>query len=143
MTLHSESADGSSSAGARPVIFVVDDDAAHCVLVSELLRDADYDVEVATSCRDALQRLAEAPAPNLILLDMIMPEMDGWAFMQSRRCDPVLSSIPVVVMSGGGDSVLSRAPVASGYLAKPLVPERLLQAVGRCLAMQHLTRGQS
>ena len=120
----------------RPMIFVVDDDVDHCSLLSELLLDANYSVETATSGKQALDRLATTPRPDLILLDLLMPEMDGWDFMQNRRNDPSLLTVPVVVMTGSGDRVLMQAPVASGYLAKPLSPERLLQVVERCLVLQ-------
>jgi CheY-like chemotaxis protein len=120
----------------RGSVLVLDDDIDHCVALGEVLREADYQVDLAFDAAQAFARLAERPLPDLILLDLMMPETDGWAFMAQRRSDPSLLDIPVVVMTAGGDALLVRAPVASGYLAKPIDRQQLLQTLEHCLAVR-------
>jgi CheY-like chemotaxis protein len=118
----------------RPRILIVEDNSMHSLLVGELLRDAYYEVEVAANGQEALERLATSPAPNLILLDLFMPHMDGWAFMRHREQSPTLASIPVVVITGAGNDALSRAPAAAAYLTKPFEIDHLLQTIARCMS---------
>src|SRR5262245_26845005 len=63
-----------------------------------------YQVSTAANGQEALDRLRAGPRPGLILLDLLMPTMDGWEFCHRLRQDPALASIPVVVVSGVGDS---------------------------------------
>ena len=126
-------------AGAPPSrpckrLLVVEDDEDHCATLREILEEEGYWVETAGNGRDALDRLAGAEAlPDLILVDMLMPVMDGWALMAELKKQPVLASVPVLAISGGGDRVLSSAPVAAGYLVKPLSRSRLLETISCCL----------
>jgi CheY-like chemotaxis protein len=83
--------------GARGVL-VVDDDPAIRAFVSELLVDEGYEVRAATNGRDALTVLASW-RPDVILLDLMMPEMDGWAFLATQQRHLELVCIPVIVMS--------------------------------------------
>jgi PAS domain S-box-containing protein len=119
----------------RPKILVVDDEAdARQVLISYL---EDAEVRTATNGREALARLAES-APDLILLDLIMPIMDGLAFLDTIRLDPRWQNIPVAVISAKDLSasekerleqqtlaVVSKADVFTGDLKRLL--EQLLQ----------------
>jgi CheY-like chemotaxis protein len=115
-------------------LLVVEDDEDHRATLCEILEEEGYCVETAGHGRDALDRLSGAgPLPDLILVDMLMPVMDGWAFMAELKKNPVLASIPVLATSGGGDRVLSSAPVAAGYLVKPLSRARLLETISCCL----------
>ena len=72
-----------------------------------------------------------------------MPVMDGWTFMAALKERPLLSTIPVLVTSCGGDRVLSSAPVAAGYLAKPLEQSRLLETICGCLWRRRRSSGGS
>jgi CheY-like chemotaxis protein len=116
-------------------IFVVDDDLDHLATVGEVLREEGYLVETAPSGREALELMTEQ-RPDLILLDLLMPDMDGWALRAELRARAALSSVPVVVISQGGARMLARAPVASGYLSKPLHRRALLETIEACLARQ-------
>jgi len=98
-----------------------------------VLEDAGYCICAAEHGRAALDLLSAGLAPALILLDLLMPVMDGWSFVAELKKDPVLKSIPVVVTTQAGKRVLSSAPVSAGYLDKPISQERLLQTVARCL----------
>jgi CheY-like chemotaxis protein len=114
-------------------ILVVDDADDHRAALCSLLEEAGYRVEDASHGRDALDRLLAGLSPDLILLDLFMPVMDGWALWQEIKTHPVLAPIPIVVMSGYGEAVLNSAPVSAGYLRKPLERSQLLETIASCL----------
>jgi CheY-like chemotaxis protein len=114
--------------GARGVL-VVDDDPAIRAFVAELLADEGYEVRAATNGRDALAVLASWH-PDVILLDLMMPEMDGWAFLASQQLSLELVRIPVIVMSAsynlrGGAGRIAAADVVT----KPFAIDQLLSKV--------------
>ncbi len=115
-------------------ILVVDDDEDVRSSVADALVDLGYRTETAGDGRQALEFLSAAPSPpNLILLDMMMPEMDGWTFMSELHKVPDLASIPVVIFSAyGNPREVAGQLGAAGYLRKPLRLEELAQAVERC-----------
>jgi len=87
-----------------------------------------------TQPKAALAWLQREPRPSLILLDLMMPGLDGWDFLSRRRIDPFLPAIPVVVISGQllgpeRDSVLP----ADGFVRKPIDMDELLAEVQRHL----------
>jgi CheY-like chemotaxis protein/CBS domain-containing protein len=113
-------------------ILVVEDDPDVRDEVAELLRDHGYHVETATDGRDALQRLSETGRPGLILLDLVLPVMDGWALRHQLLKDPELADVPVVLLSGAADVRAEAAALkAAGYLSKPFAPEAVLDAAHR------------
>jgi CheY-like chemotaxis protein len=85
-------------AATAPRVLAVDDEPALRELAVAVLEDEGFDVRAAADGRQALTVLAAWPA-DVILLDLTMPVMDGWAFLEARRGDPALAAIPVVVMS--------------------------------------------
>jgi len=113
-------------------LLVIDDD--HDILLSlqDVLEVEGYHVITASSGREALEYLRQGLRPDLILLDLMMPEVSGWAFRAWQRADPALASIPVVVVSGQGLSAqqVSQLGVA-GYLPKPVDLDMLLDTVAR------------
>jgi two-component system response regulator (stage 0 sporulation protein F) len=123
---------------AAATLLVVEDDPDHSERACRMLTEDGYRVVAAMHGREALERLRSEPMPALILLDLRMPVMDGWGFMAEMKQDPALASIPVIVTTQGGDRVLSSAPVAAGYLDKPIDRVRLLQTIALCL--QRATR---
>jgi CheY-like chemotaxis protein len=84
------------------LILVVDDDHAIRESLSELLEDEGYHVAKATNGQEALEVLARVGPPCVILLDLMMPVMDGYEFMGRKTADPALASIPVVVITAAG-----------------------------------------
>lgn len=123
-----------------PCLLIVDDDRDHRETVREVLEEEGYLIETAIHGRDALARLLDGTRPDLILLDLRMPEMDGWAFMAAMKAREDLAQIPVVVTTQGGERVLNSAPVSAGYLAKPLDRERLLQTIACLLTRKRQRR---
>jgi CheY-like chemotaxis protein len=115
------------------LIMVVEDDADHRAAITDVLEEAGYNVATAAHGRQALAELSSQPRPALVLLDLMMPELDGWGFMEEVSRDPALSLIPVVVLSTGSKAMFDAAPTAAGYLRKPLDSRQLLRTIHDCL----------
>lgn len=119
----------------RPIL-VVDDDADIRCTLADVLGDAGYAVQAAANGREALELIkARSPVPALILLDLMMPELDGWGFMAALHEIPQLSAIPVVIFSahGNASSAASSLDVA-GFVKKPIRLDELLAAVARSVS---------
>lgn len=119
-----------SGDGARPtVILVVDDDPDILEALSEILEVEGFEIRRARNGREALDRL-DPGRPDLILLDLMMPVMDGWEFAQKLRAIPNLDPPPIIVLSADRN-VASRAKDigAVAYLGKPFELEDLLRLV--------------
>jgi two-component system, chemotaxis family, chemotaxis protein CheY len=115
-------------------ILLVEDDATLREALREALEERGYKVEMANEGEAALACLQRDPRPSLILLDLMMPGLNGWDFLARRRIDPSLPAIPVVVISGRllgpeRDSVLP----ADGFVRKPIDMDELLAEVQRHL----------
>ena len=123
---------GTPAAQARvATILVVDDDESLCATLSEFLADEGYGALRADDGAAALDllRAPGAPRPDLILLDLSMPGMDGWRFREEQAADPELCSIPVVLVTADRRSDLGGADV----LLKPLNLALLGETVRRRL----------
>lgn len=121
-----------SSARELPIL-LVDDDESILTTIELLLAEEGYAVAVAANGRDALQRIA-AQRPCLILLDMKMPVMDGWAFAAAYRELPGPHA-PIVVMTAAHDSHQRAAEIcADGVIAKPFDVNHLLDLVRKYAA---------
>ncbi len=114
-------------------VLVVDDDADIREGLRDILEDEGHDVAEARNGQDALARLrALVPAPDLILLDLMMPVMDGLEFRRQQLLDPALAGIPVVVLSADGHvDVGSTLLAATQRLRKPIPLDQLLALVER------------
>ena len=97
-----------------------------------ILEDEGYAVTTAENGRQALERLRSTTAPDLIVLDLRMPVMDGWEFRAAQKSDPALARIPVLAVSADG-SAKAAAIDAEAYLRKPLSTDALLNAISRIL----------
>jgi CheY-like chemotaxis protein len=111
-------------------VLVVEDDPDVLEVLCEIL-ESDGRIPVAVrDGREALRELRSGLRPCLIVLDMLMPGMDGWQFRRTQQADEDLAKIPVIVVSGvraARNSALQGGAVA--FLPKPVVPEALLSAV--------------
>jgi DNA-binding response OmpR family regulator len=111
-------------------ILVVDDDESILDLLEMVLEDEGYSVVLARNGADALDKL-ERIAPALILLDMRMPEMDGWQFAEAYR-QAHTQVAPIVVITAASDAAERAAQIAAdGYLGKPFDLDELVAVVGR------------
>jgi CheY-like chemotaxis protein len=115
------------------LILVVDDDAAIRESLADVLADEGYSVITATNGIDALEKLrAQGKArPCVILLDLMMPLMNGQQFYAEQQLDPLLASIPVVVISADSNVKQKAVPFGGEYLAKPVRVETVLDVVER------------
>jgi CheY-like chemotaxis protein len=109
-------------------VLVVEDDPSIREALSEALETEGYRVVCAEHGQAALQHLAGAEPPCLVLLDVMMPVMDGIAFRQAMLGDARLAEIPVVVITAGGAQLAARVP-ASKVLHKPVRMEVVVAAV--------------
>lgn len=128
-----EVSDSGNLQQAAPYILVLDDDAAIREVLSEVLEEEGYQVKSAANGREGLQILrANDGSAGLILLDLMMPIMNGWDFRALQLQDPALATIPVVVLSADRDIRLKAASIsAHDYLAKPVDLNVLVEAVRR------------
>lgn len=114
-------------------ILVVEDDLTIRETMGEILEDEGYRVLYAEHGMAALAQLHASPPPNLILLDLMMPVMNGWEFRVRQLQDPQLSRIPVVVVSGVPSTELQLNSLqAVDVLSKPIEVPRLLRVVSSC-----------
>ena len=114
---------------AAPRILVVEDDLDLGETVCEILKMSGYRASHATDGLVALQTLREGGLHDLILLDLMMPRMDGWVFRQAQLRDEKLKDIPVVVLSAVSE--IGKPIKADQILHKPVEAETLLKTVER------------
>jgi DNA-binding response OmpR family regulator len=116
-----------------PTILVVDDDPDIRQLVAELLRLSAYDAVTASSGVEAIERLlAGGERASLVLLDVQMPELDGWETLRRIRAEPRLDDVPVVlctVKSSAIDTALGWTLGCDGYVVKPFAIADLIAEV--------------
>jgi len=121
--------------GAAQVL-VVDDEAPLRTLLRLNLEHEGYTVSEAPDA-DAALALARRSFPDLILLDIQMPNRDGWAVLTAMRDDPVLSAVPVVMLTGNADESTewrARELGAVAFVTKPVAIDDLLRIVGEVTA---------
>lgn len=134
---------------AQATVLIVDDVPENLALLGELLRNAHYQVRVANSGRAALRFAAQQPRPDLILLDVMMPEMDGYQVLLALRNDPATRDIPVVFLTALDDSSDEQRGLelgAADYISKPIQPSVVLARVRTQLEAKQardLLRGQN
>ncbi|HET6411812.1 MAG TPA: response regulator transcription factor [Anaeromyxobacter sp.] len=111
------------------LVLVVDDESDIRQAVAEILSSEGFEVVSACDGAEALDK-ARRYHPVLVLLDLMMPRMDGWAFRRAQMRDPEVSKIPVVVLSAVGPDAVD----ADGYVGKPFDVDELVTAVRRYAA---------
>ncbi len=126
--------------GRKPVVLVADDTPANLSVLLELLGQAGFEVLIAEDGESALQRAAYA-RPDLILLDVLMPELDGFATCARLKARPDTREIPVIFMTALAETVDKVRGLDAGavdYVTKPFQPEELLARVRTHLTLQRL-----
>lgn len=109
-------------------VFIVEDDLDTREMLGRFLELEGYRVESAANGKLALERLGAGVGPCVILLDLMMPVMDGWQFRQAQVRDAALADIPVIVVSAAGRDRFERIE-ANAYLSKPVDLDELLGCV--------------
>lgn len=120
-------------------ILVVDDEPDVVTFLSTLLQDNGYEVISASNGAEAFQ-LAKTRSPDLITLDMSMPEQSGVRTFRDLKADASLSTIPVVIVTGIGEPMkgflekIKKAPQPEGFIAKPIDKAELIALVNKLTA---------
>jgi CheY-like chemotaxis protein len=115
-------------------ILVVDDEPLIAMALEATLDDAGYSIVTAANGRQALERLAETPRPDLVLLDMMMPVMSGPAMLAAMAAHPDLDGIPVIVLSSLPErAIRDRTTNVARILQKPYTAQEVLEAIAAVL----------
>jgi CheY-like chemotaxis protein len=114
-------------------VLLVEDDSAVRNATSELLEDEGFSVVTASDGRDALDLLRAGLRPAVIVLDVMMPRLDGWDFRHIQMADQRLKDIPVIVVSASGFSAEAIRSQFGGaqFIPKPIDPVDLVDAIVR------------
>jgi CheY-like chemotaxis protein len=120
-----------TSSDGESRVLVVEDDVDIRDLIADILRLEGYAVEAVENGQEALDILRKGgPHPRLILLDMMMPVMNGWEFRAAQAEDPQIAGIPVVILTGGGNaSAAAQGLGVDTFLRKPVDLDELLAIV--------------
>ena len=114
--------------GYSSILLIEDDDSIR-EITQELLESEGYGVSSAANGQAALDVLSQMdPLPCLILLDLMMPVMDGWQFMEKKRLDPRLNAIPVVAFSALEERKISAAKT-DDVIRKPINPDVMIKVI--------------
>ncbi len=127
--------DHEASQPGKQVVLVIDDDAAQRDLLTRFLEREGFAVRTASDGRTGLE-LARAVHPRAILLDVMMPQMDGWSVLSALKADASLAGIPVVMASFVNEPGLANALGASDYLLKPVEWDQLKDVMERFRATE-------
>lgn len=114
----------------RPTVFIVEDDLDTREMIGRFLELEGFAVESAANGLQALDRLRSGTRACVILLDLMMPVMDGWEFRRRQATHAALAEIPVIVFSAAGRDRLEQID-ADDYLSKPVDLDDLLERVQR------------
>ncbi len=105
----------------RGPILIVDDDLDIREILAETLVDQGYDVITAANGRDALALVRRLPTPpSVILLDLMMPVLDGYGFLEERSKDPKLAAIPIAVVTASHGADVARLGKSAPIVSKPI-----------------------
>ena len=116
-------------------IMVVDDSPTERAFMEGLLKKRGYEVVVVESGEAAIER-AKADLPDLILMDLALPKLDGWEACRQLKADAKTADIPIIALTAfamRGDEERARQAGCDGYLSKPCRPQTIREAVRRLL----------
>jgi two-component system, OmpR family, response regulator CpxR len=119
---------GGAVAAEQRLVLVVDDEMNLLEVTSFVLESEGFVVETARNGREAIERLRAGPPPGLVLLDLMMPVMNGWEFLEEIAKVPSFRIIPVIVLTAGGPGGI---PGAVEVLRKPFDLAMLVELVER------------
>jgi signal transduction histidine kinase/CheY-like chemotaxis protein len=120
------------------VLLLVEDDEHSVELLSLYLREAGFEIAVARNGAEGLE-LARRLRPAGIILDILLPGLDGWQFLARAKAEPEVATIPVIIVSMLDERGRGLALGAADYLVKPIAREELLDALIRVTAVSHAT----
>ena len=127
-----------SAAGAKRAVLVIEDDADVAALIQRLLEREAYSVTVCAKREDVLARLRQRPSPDMMLLDVQLPELNGFDLLQKLKTHPQLKLMPVVMVTADAkpESVMRGLALgADGYITKPFDHTALVRGVRAVLGL--------
>jgi CheY-like chemotaxis protein len=110
-------------------LLIVEDEVTTRDALRDLLGKDGRAIVTATDGQEAFERLSDVPRPCLIVLDLMMPRMDGWEFLRRQAADPAIANVPTIVLSASTGSALAAG--ARHQLVKPVNVDRLLALVAQ------------
>ena len=119
-----------AEASSRNLVLVIDDDADQRTLMTRFLHREGFDVQVAADGRTGLT-LAQQLKPRAVLLDLLMPGVDGWSVLTQLKADPALTDIPVVMVTSVDQRSLAASLGAAEYMLKPVQWDRFRTVMDR------------
>jgi CheY-like chemotaxis protein len=125
--------------GERHSVFVIEDDPSLLKLVGEVLTKAGFLTRFARNRQEINKEFNATPLPDLVLLDVTLPDADGFQILERIRAAPKLASLPVIMMTGRSDIAdITRGLSlnADGYVTKPFKINALIAAVGTVLGLE-------
>jgi DNA-binding NarL/FixJ family response regulator len=123
-------------------VLLVDDEPGLREAVQAYLEDSGFEVDVASNAREGLE-LAQQKLPDLIITDIMMPQVDGYQFLKQLREDPQFKTLPVVFLTARGmttDRIQGYNAGCDAYLSKPFDPDELVAIVSNLLERQNALR---
>jgi CheY-like chemotaxis protein len=122
-----------STAGESKTVLVVEDNRVEREGTGVVLREKGYHVLLAANGAEAWNHLRSDRLPDLMVLDMMLPDVDGWQLLAQVRSDPALASMPVLIATGLGiaNPKWAASLGAAGLLRKPFDADQLIQEVER------------
>jgi two-component system, OmpR family, phosphate regulon response regulator PhoB len=124
------------SSDNRPRVLVVDDDSALQRLVATLLKRANMQALSATNAAEAMDHLQQDPLPDIVILDMMLPDVSGMDFLRQMRRQSQLAKLPVIILSALADPDKIREGLDAGanrYLTKPYLANNLVTTIHELL----------
>ena len=132
------------SGGSGPVrrmrVLIVEDDGDLRESLADVLEERGYRAVTATDGREGLRQM-RAYEPDIVVLDLMMPLMDGWQFRLAQKRDPSLAAIPVIAISAS-ESAAAATIDTDLYLRKPFMPEKMVEAIDNVL-LTHARKHES
>lgn len=138
MARHASAGPVAPHAGERHTILVIEDDQALSNLVGEVMSTAGFLVRSARTLQKINAQMNTAPMPDLILLDVSLPDADGFQILERVRANPRIAKMPVILMTGKSeitDVARGLALSADGYVTKPFKISALVAAVKTVLGL--------
>lgn len=128
-----------TSAQEKPIIVCIDDEPEMLRLIRLTLGRLNFELVTAESGREGLE-LVRRLKPHLVLLDLMLPDLDGWTIYQQMKIDEELQHIPVIVVTAKDQSIdrllgLHIAKV-DGYITKPFGPQELINSIKKALGIE-------
>jgi CheY-like chemotaxis protein len=133
---------GAEAASTAPLVLIIDDDAKAVELLRLYLTEAGYAVTIARDGQAGFEQLMRL-RPDAIILDVLLPKVDGWAFLAQIKADPTFKEVPVIVASVVDQKAKGFALGAAQYLVKPVTKEELLRELGALRLRERAGKSQN